>query len=81
MHLSPFVLIHVGLQANSRVLTQTHQSLARALYSKAPVMILDNVLVGLDATTEKSIVESVFGTQGLIRLCSTTVILTTNSGK
>lgn len=44
-------------------------------------MLLDNVLVGLDATTEKGVVESVFGPQGLIKLCCTTVVLTTNSGK
>ena len=56
------------------------QSLARAIYSREKVVVLDSVLNGLDATTEKGVIETVFGRRGLLRAANTTVILATNSG-
>ncbi|RDW58714.1 hypothetical protein BP6252_13190 [Coleophoma cylindrospora] len=54
-------------------------ALARALYSRVDVLILDDVFSGLDSTTEEVIFIRLFGSDGLFRKARTTVILTTNS--
>lgn len=54
-------------------------SLARAVYSRKPLLILDDVLSGLDATTEKAVVDRVFGTDGLLRKHAMTAVLATHS--
>ena len=56
------------------------QALARALYSREHVLILDDALTGLDRDTENSILSSVFGPQGLVEHSAQTVIMATNSG-
>ncbi|KFG85665.1 ABC transporter [Metarhizium anisopliae] len=43
------------------------------------VMVLDDVLTGLDRATEASILDAVFGPSGLFKSSQTTVVLTTNS--
>ncbi|KAI1076073.1 ABC multidrug transporter [Whalleya microplaca] len=58
---------------------QMRVSFARALYSRNPVMILDDVLTGLDRTTERRILDAVFGPTGLLKQLGTTVVLATNS--
>ncbi|POR38791.1 Canalicular multispecific organic anion transporter 2 [Tolypocladium paradoxum] len=60
---------------------QMRVSFARALYSRNPIMILDDVLTGLDRSTERHILDAVFGPEGLLKMFNSTVILTTNSGK
>ncbi|GJN77161.1 hypothetical protein PLIIFM63780_000650 [Purpureocillium lilacinum] len=60
---------------------QMRVSLARALYSRNSVLVLDDCLSGLDRTTERHIVDAVFGPEGLLkRMGEITVILATNSG-
>ena len=44
-------------------------------------MILDDVLTGLDRSTERHVLDAVFGPDGLIRMFNSTVILATNSGE
>ncbi|KAM5429329.1 hypothetical protein McanCB56680_000032 [Microsporum canis] len=56
-------------------------SFARALYSRNPTMILDDVLTGLDRATERHILDEVFSSDGLLRKLKSTVVLSTNSGK
>ncbi|KAJ5183506.1 P-loop containing nucleoside triphosphate hydrolase protein [Penicillium capsulatum] len=58
---------------------QIRVALARALYSRETVLVLDDVLTGLDRETEKCILESVFASGGLVKQLSQTVILATNS--
>ncbi|KAJ5217855.1 P-loop containing nucleoside triphosphate hydrolase protein [Penicillium citrinum] len=58
---------------------QMRVALARALYSRQRVLILDDVLTGLDRETEKCILDAVFAPQGLIKELRQTVILATNS--
>ncbi|KAK5989321.1 ABC multidrug transporter B [Cladobotryum mycophilum] len=58
---------------------QSRVSLARALYSRNATVILDDVLAGLDRTTEQHIIDAVFGPDGLLRKANLTAILTTNS--
>lgn len=56
------------------------QALARALYSRKPVILLDDVLTGLDRETEKSVLEAVFAQQGIVKEAHQTAVLATNSG-
>lgn len=56
-------------------------SLARAVYSRKPLLILDDVLSGLDPVTEQAIVDNVFADGGILRKHGVTVLLATHSGK
>ncbi|EGX94981.1 ABC transporter, transmembrane region, type 1 [Cordyceps militaris CM01] len=58
---------------------QMRVSLARALFSGEDVIILDDVLAGVDRITESSILENVFGRDGLLRRWNATAILATSS--
>ncbi|KAJ5139829.1 P-loop containing nucleoside triphosphate hydrolase protein [Penicillium atrosanguineum] len=58
---------------------QIRVALARALYSRESILILDDVLTGLDRHTENSILKSVFGPQGLVEETDQTVVMATNS--
>ncbi|KAI7765995.1 hypothetical protein LZL87_001108 [Fusarium oxysporum] len=54
-------------------------AIARALYSRKPVAIFDDVFSGLDKVTEQIIFTRVFGKDGLLRNNGTTVILATHA--
>lgn len=56
-------------------------SLARALYSRTDLLILDDVFSGLDADTEDQVFRQVFGPDGLLKRRATTVVLCTHSVK
>ncbi|KAJ5678957.1 P-loop containing nucleoside triphosphate hydrolase protein [Penicillium macrosclerotiorum] len=58
---------------------QMRVALARALYSREPVLILDDALTGLDRETERCILQDVFASEGLVKEVGQTVILATNS--
>ncbi|KAJ5255483.1 hypothetical protein N7497_007030 [Penicillium chrysogenum] len=58
---------------------QIRVALARALYSKEPVLVLDDALTGLDRETEKMILENLFAEHGCLRRSRQTVIMATNS--
>ncbi|KAJ5950082.1 hypothetical protein N7454_001666 [Penicillium verhagenii] len=58
---------------------QMRVALSRALYSREPVLILDDVLTGLDRETEKLVLDAVFGARGIVKELGQTVILATNS--
>ncbi|KAL7917975.1 ABC transporter [Trichoderma austrokoningii] len=58
---------------------QMRVSLARALYSRSPLIILDDVFTGLDRTTEASILEAIFDAGGILNKIKSTVVLATNS--
>ncbi|KAI9640923.1 hypothetical protein NHQ30_010764 [Ciborinia camelliae] len=53
-------------------------AIARAIYSRKKIAIFDDVLTGLDATTEEQVFYNVFGPGGLFKKLGTTVILVTN---
>jgi len=57
------------------------QALARGLFSKRKIFILDDVLSGLDARTSTHICRSLFGANGVLRELGATVVIATNSGK
>jgi ABC-type bacteriocin/lantibiotic exporter with double-glycine peptidase domain len=54
-------------------------ALARAVYAQKDIVILDDVLSGVDAATENHIFHSLLGQNGLLRSCSSSVILTSSS--
>ncbi|KAL0929800.1 ABC multidrug transporter [Colletotrichum truncatum] len=54
-------------------------SLARALYSRKQLLLLDDILSGLDPATEQRVVERVFGQNGLCRNNGVTVLLAIHS--
>ncbi|KAG6028095.1 hypothetical protein E4U19_001674 [Claviceps sp. Clav32 group G5] len=58
---------------------QMRVSLARALYSRKSLIVLDDVLTGLDRATEASVLETVFGCGGIIKTIQSTVVLATNT--
>jgi ATP-binding cassette subfamily C (CFTR/MRP) protein 1 len=58
---------------------QQRVALARAVYFRRSIIIIDDVLCGLDASTENHVFESVFGNQGLLRDTDTTIIFVSNA--
>nr|QIW91876.1 TRT [Phialomyces arenicola] len=54
-------------------------ALARALYARETLVILDDVFSGLDAKTEQTVFSSLFGPDGILRQGDTTTVLATNS--
>ncbi|KAL1962947.1 hypothetical protein VTN77DRAFT_9043 [Rasamsonia byssochlamydoides] len=58
---------------------QMRVALARAVYSRKKVVILDDILAGLDANTEETVFDELLGPQGLLRRPDMTVIMVTNA--
>jgi len=59
---------------------QKHRlALARALYSKCDILVLDDILSALDMRTEKIIVDKLFGSKGLFKKYGSTVIMVTHA--
>ncbi|KAJ6439348.1 ABC multidrug transporter [Purpureocillium lavendulum] len=56
-------------------------ALARLLYSRCDIAILDDPFTALDGTTETSVVENVLGERGWLRQEKTTVFLISNSAQ
>ncbi|KYK57930.1 ABC transporter [Drechmeria coniospora] len=55
--------------------------LARAIYARPDVAILDDVMSGMDSCTESLIFNDVFGPEGVLRRIQTTVVLATLSNR
>ncbi|KAJ5138787.1 uncharacterized protein N7515_003635 [Penicillium bovifimosum] len=54
-------------------------ALARAVYSRHKIVLLDDVLSGIDATTVGHVTSQLFGPGGLLRKMQTTVVFATHS--
>ncbi|KAJ6263982.1 ABC multidrug transporter B [Drechslerella dactyloides] len=54
-------------------------ALARAVYSRKPILILDDIFSGLDAATEEHIFTKLMGPKGLFRRNGNTVVLATHA--
>jgi ATP-binding cassette, subfamily C (CFTR/MRP), member 1 len=72
----------VGLLVPSAILLliKRTQAIARAVYSRKSVVILDDVFSGMDATTEHLVFNRLLGSEGLLRTNGTTVIIATHAG-
>lgn len=57
------------------------QALARAVYARKDIIVLDDVFSSLDATTEEHIFQCLVGTHGLLRSIGSTIVLSSSSGK
>jgi ATP-binding cassette subfamily C (CFTR/MRP) protein 1 len=57
------------------------QALARAVYARRDVIILDDVLSAIDGGTESLIVERLFGKNGILKTLGSTVILATHASE
>lgn len=53
--------------------------MARAVYAHRNMIILDDVLSALDATTERHIVNNLIGPKGLFKELGSTVLLITHA--
>lgn len=59
---------------------QKHRvALARALYSRSEIFLLDDILSALDKRTERIIMERLLGSKGLFKKLGSTVILVTHA--
>lgn len=56
-------------------------ALARALYSRERLLVLDDVLSAVDRQTAKTIIERVFGKEGICRRMGLSVLMTTHSSR
>ena len=56
-------------------------ALARAVYSRLPIVILDDVLSGLDLQTASFITDRLFGREGHFRKAGISVVLATHNRK
>ncbi|KAI5920739.1 putative ABC transporter [Camillea tinctor] len=56
-------------------------ALARALFARCKILLLDDVLSGLDGNTEQAIVQNLLGPSGLFKQLRTTVIIASNSAQ
>ncbi|QVM10646.1 hypothetical protein D8B26_005299 [Coccidioides posadasii str. Silveira] len=56
-------------------------ALARAVYARRGIILLDDVFSALDATTEDMVFSRLLGNQGLLRKLNSTVVLVTHSVK
>ncbi|KAJ5546687.1 hypothetical protein N7494_004272 [Penicillium frequentans] len=56
-------------------------ALARAVYARRKIIILDDALSGLDSTTENHIFHNLFGHMGLLRETGTSMIIASSSVK
>ncbi|QPC79478.1 hypothetical protein HYE68_010230 [Fusarium pseudograminearum] len=54
-------------------------AIARAVYSRKPIAIFDDIFSGLDKVTEQIVFTQVFGKDGLLRKNGTTIILATHA--
>lgn len=55
--------------------------MARAVYSRLHLIVLDDILSAVDARTEQQLIDRLFGKTGLLRRLNSTVILATHAGK
>jgi ABC-type nitrate/sulfonate/bicarbonate transport system ATPase subunit len=51
------------------------------VYARQEIILLDDVLSALDATTEQSVVDRLLGKAGIFKRLGSTVILATHAGR
>ena len=57
------------------------QALARAVYARRDIVVLDDILSALDASTEELIFERLLGKNGVFHRLKSTVILATHASQ
>ncbi len=69
------------LQVTCRITDSLHKALARAVYARKEIVILDDVLSGLDLDTENRVFHNLLGRDGLLRKYHATVLIASSSGE
>lgn len=57
------------------------QAMARALYARQEVVIMDDAFSALDGHTEKNVIERLAGPNGILRTSKLTVVIATSKGE
>lgn len=57
------------------------KALARSIYSRKPILLLDDVFSALDNTTARLVFKRLLGEDGILRKSGATVVLATCSGE
>lgn len=57
------------------------QALARAIYAKCEILVLDDTLNGLDQTTQGKVFQNLLAQNGLLRELGTTVFIISHARK
>lgn len=73
---------HTNIGTNGTTLSggqKARVSLARALYDRSPLLILDDVFSGLDNSTASKVFDRTFGSAGLLRRRGATALVCTHS--
>jgi len=68
-------------ETSTRGLNALWQALARAVFSQAEIVVLDDPFSALDRKTADRIVSNLLGPSGTFKQLGTTVIVTGNAGK
>lgn len=68
------------LQQIAGINTKTQKAMARAVYSRKQVIIMDDAMKGLDADTASKCFEALFGQRGVLRQSNITVIMAAHNG-
>jgi ABC-type nitrate/sulfonate/bicarbonate transport system ATPase subunit len=63
-----------------RSILTIYQALARAVYARPDIVLLDDVLSALDLKTEALMIQRLFASTGIFSKHGTTVILATHAG-
>ncbi|KYK59812.1 hypothetical protein DCS_00946 [Drechmeria coniospora] len=63
----------------AKLVCSTEVAIARAVYSRRPIAIFDDVFGVLDSETQRHVFDHVFGPRGLLKSQNTTVILATHA--
>lgn len=66
---------------SSTLLMTSLQALARAIYSRKSILILDDISSAQDKMTSSAIYDKLFGQRGLVRGTGATVIIATHACK
>ncbi|RAH71174.1 putative ABC transporter [Aspergillus aculeatinus CBS 121060] len=60
---------------------QRQRALARALFARCDLLLLDDTFSGLDGETEQKVFNNIFGPDGLLRTSNGTAVLVSNSAQ
>lgn len=60
--------------------TDIKQALARAIYARCQILVLDDAFNALDAKTESNVIQRLLGSEGILKTTGTTVFMITHAG-
>lgn len=70
---------HIALK--SKLAETFHKALARAIFARNEIVLLDDSLSALDGETEDRVFDNIFGPSGLFKKLRATVVLVSNNSE